>query len=193
MILPGAIGRFKQVSEGIWMLSAPCARPFPGGTLASPGGCRMEEEVLSVRLMRGFLALALLLGVSAASAEETTIVVRAHPEPAVAAVIKEDCVYASSTKGPYYYQSTCELKARKLARGLANVTLCVAEIPNQMFIHAYKTSPVSGAICGIWDGVKKGGKRLAIGTWEIVTFYHPGSNYYQPYIEPEVVFGEYIH
>ncbi|MCL5269759.1 MAG: exosortase system-associated protein, TIGR04073 family [bacterium] len=99
----------------------------------------------------------------------------------------------STTKGPYYYQSTSELAARKLARGVANVTLCVAEIPNQMFQEAYRTSPVSGAVVGVWKGVIKGSKRLAIGVWEVATFYCPTKNHYQPYIEPEVVFMEYLH
>jgi hypothetical protein len=38
-----------------------------------------------------------------------------------------------------------------------------------------------------------GAKRLAIGTWEIATFYMPGSNHYQPYIEPEIVFEDSNH
>lgn len=104
-----------------------------------------------------------------------------------------DACYVSESKGPYYYQNEYEMRARKLARGVANVTLCVAEIPNQMFREAYKSSPVTGGVVGIWKGVVKGSKRLAIGTWEIVTFYVPGSSCYQPYIEPEVVFMEYLH
>lgn len=102
-------------------------------------------------------------------------------------------VTPSSTKGPYYYQSDSELAARKLVRGVANVTLCVAEVPNQMFQEAYRTSPVTGMVVGAFKGLIKGGKRLAIGTWEVLTFYNPTKNHYQPYIEPEVVFMEYLH
>lgn len=99
----------------------------------------------------------------------------------------------STTKGPYYYQSENELRARKLSRGLGNVFLCVGEVPNQMFREAYATSPVTGVVVGAFKGVWQGAKRFAIGTWETFTFYHPGKNNYQPYIEPEVVFGEYLH
>ncbi|MCE5229150.1 exosortase system-associated protein, TIGR04073 family [bacterium] len=99
----------------------------------------------------------------------------------------------SNTKGPFYGQSEAELRARKFARGLANVVLCPAEIPNQIFQEAYKTSPVTGIVVGFFKGIAKGGSRLAIGTWEIFTFYFPGTNNYQPYIEPEVVFQEYLH
>lgn len=102
-------------------------------------------------------------------------------------------VYSSTTKGPFYYQNTYELRARKLARGVANVVLCPAEIPNQMFREAYQSSPVTGSVVGFFKGLAKGGKRLVMGTWEIVTFYNPGGNHYQPYVEPEVVFMEYVH
>lgn len=149
-----------------------------------------------MKVLLGLLALALFGACSWASAEEPIKVVIPEPPAATPAVdqkIPENHIYESSTKGPYYYQSESELKAHKLARGLANVTLCVAEIPNQMFREAYRTSPVSGGFVGIFKGVAKGSKRLAIGTWEILTFYFPGNNHYQPYIEPEVVFGEYLH
>jgi putative exosortase-associated protein (TIGR04073 family) len=99
----------------------------------------------------------------------------------------------STTKGPLYNQSTSELRARKLARGTANVVLCVAEVPNQMFREAYSTSPVTGCVVGAVKGVIKGGKRFLIGFWEIATFYNPGANHYQPLVQPEVVFGEYVH
>jgi putative exosortase-associated protein (TIGR04073 family) len=143
----------------------------------------------------GFVVLALLACGSLAGAAETTV---AAQDPAANVKIKEapsrlGDVYYSTTKGPFYYQNEYELRSRKLARGFANVILCPAEIPNQMFREAYKSSPVSGGVVGIWKGFLKGGKRLFIGTWEIVTFYHPGTNHYQPYVEPEVVFMEYIH
>lgn len=102
-------------------------------------------------------------------------------------------VLGSTTKGPYYNDSENELRARKLMRGVANVTLCVAEIPNQAFQEAYRTSPVTGAVVGAGKGVYKGLKRFCIGFWEIATFYLPLKNNYQPYIEPEVVFMEYTH
>lgn len=107
---------------------------------------------------------------------------------------KDGFEYASSTKGPFYSQSTAELRSRKLCRGLANIFLCVAEIPNQMFQQAYETSPVTGAVVGAWDGLKKGGERLAVGTWEVLTFcFDTQKNNYQPIVEPEVVFMEYLH
>ena len=99
----------------------------------------------------------------------------------------------STTKGPFYYQSENELRARKLSRGLANVFLCVGEIPNQMFREAYATTPVTGVVVGAFKGTWRGAKRFAIGTWEVLTFYHPATNHYQPFIEPEVVFQEYLH
>lgn len=99
----------------------------------------------------------------------------------------------TDTIGPYYYLSENELRTRKLARGVANVGLCVAEIPNQMFQEAHKTSSVTGSVVGFFKGIGKGTKRLAIGAWEIATFYHPTGNHYQPYVQPEVVFMEYQH
>lgn len=99
----------------------------------------------------------------------------------------------STTKGPFYHMSENELRTRKLSRGLANVVLCVGEIPNQMFQQAYRTSPITGVFVGAGKGLIKGGKRLMIGTWEVLTFFHPTKNYYQPYIQPEVVFQEYLH
>jgi len=99
----------------------------------------------------------------------------------------------SSTKGPFYGHNEGELRMRKLARGVANVTLCVAEIPNQMFRQVHRTSPVTGIVVGAWKGLVKGTKRLVIGCWEVATFYHPMKNNYQPYIEPEVVFQEDLH
>ena len=99
----------------------------------------------------------------------------------------------STTKGPYYAFSENELRTRKLMRGVVNMGLSIAEIPNQAFQEAYKTSPVSGAIVGAGKGVWKGLKRLVIGAWEIATFYAPMKNNYEPYIEPEVVFMEYLH
>lgn len=101
--------------------------------------------------------------------------------------------FPEETKGPFYNYSESELRARKLARGFANVVLCPAEIPNQAFQEAYKTSPVSGAVVGAGKGILKGAKRLVIGVWEMATFYMPTKNKYQPYVEPEVVFMEYTH
>jgi putative exosortase-associated protein (TIGR04073 family) len=99
----------------------------------------------------------------------------------------------SSTKGPFYGQSEGEKKMRKLVRGFANVTLCLAEIPNQAFQEAYRTSPVTGTIVGAAKGVVKGGKRFLVGLWEMATFYHPTGTNYEPVIEPEVVFQEFQH
>ena len=52
---------------------------------------------------------------------------------------------------------------------------------------------VKDAVVDSVKGIKKGAQRLVIGTWEIVTFYHGGARHYQPYIEPEVVFQEFLH
>ncbi len=112
---------------------------------------------------------------------------------AVGASAPDDTHQPSTTKGPYYNHSENELRARKLARGVANVFLCVGEIPNQAFREAYQTSPITGAVVGACKGVCKGAKRLAVGAWEIATFYMPTKNNYQPYIEPEVVFMEELH
>ena len=109
------------------------------------------------------------------------------------AVDSPHSITPSTTKGFYYNMNEYELRTRKLCRGLANVGLCVAEIPNQMFREAYRSSPISGAVVGAWKGVVMGGKRLAIGMWEIATFYAPTKNNYQPYIEPEVVMLDYMH
>lgn len=157
---------------------------------------RLDREVSGVKWMIGFMALTLLFGASVARAEIDPKVAKVQTEtaPAEPVLVKEKTtIYHSTSKGPFYYESTYELRARKLTRGIANVVLCVAEIPNQMFQEAYRSSPISGGIYGIWKGVVKGSKRLVIGTWEIVTFYYPAKNHYQPFIEPEVVFMEYIH
>lgn len=102
-------------------------------------------------------------------------------------------IEASTTKGPFYEHSENELRSRKLFRGIANIGLCVAEVPNQAFREAYRTSPITGTVVGAGKGVWKGLKRLAIGTWEVATFYAPMKNNYEPYIQPEVVFMEDLH
>ena len=83
------------------------------------------------------------------------------------------------------------MRARKLARGFANVILSVSEIPNQAFREAYRTSPVTGGVVGAGKGVVKGAKRFVIGFWEMATFYLPMKSNYKPIIEPEIVFMEY--
>jgi putative exosortase-associated protein (TIGR04073 family) len=153
-----------------------------------------EKEDMSATWKFGLSMLVLLMWAAAAQAAPESGEVSPTPDVTVRAVPGNSPVaYASTTKGPFYYHNEYELKARKLARGVANVVLCPAEVPNQMFVEAYKSSVVTGAFVGFFKGIAKGGKRLAIGTWEIVTFYNPGSNHYQPFIEPEVVFMEYIH
>lgn len=107
--------------------------------------------------------------------------------------ITKDLPLRTETIGPYYDGSNGEKRMHKLCRGVANVGLCVAEIPNQMFKEVHKTSPVTGILVGGVKGVCRGGERLLIGAWEIATFYHPTGNNYQPYIEPEVVTMEYLH
>jgi len=104
-----------------------------------------------------------------------------------------DEVTPSTTKGPYYAHSENELRARKLARGVANLAFGPAEIPNQMFREAASTSPITGMVVGAGKGLWKGAKRMMIGTWEIATFYAPLKNKYEPYIKPEVVFGDLMH
>jgi len=155
-------------------------------------------DVMRATWKHGLMALALLaLGVAAHAADDA--VGKPTPPDSVGAKIKPaqeerlGDVYASTTKGPMYYHNEYELRARKLARGFANVVLSPAEIPNQMFREAYMSSPGSGAVIGFFKGIGKGAKRVAIGTWEIATFYFPGSNHYQPYVEPEVVFMEYVY
>lgn len=99
----------------------------------------------------------------------------------------------STTKGPFYHLSENELRSRKLMRGVANVVFAVAEIPNQAFREAYRTTPATGAIVGSGKGIVKGVKRVGVGFWEIATFYLPMANHYQPYIQPEVVMMEDLH
>ncbi len=118
-------------------------------------------------------------------------VARAQGGAAIAS--SRETIQPSTTKGPYYAQSDAELRMRKLARGCANMLLCPAEIPNQMFQEAYKTSPVTGVVVGFFKGIAKGAVRLAVGAWEVATFYFPGNNNYQPIVDPEVVFQEYLH
>lgn len=139
-------------------------------------------------MVLGLLAWTGLAGAAAGPAISGEVEVKVAPAP-----VGTGDIYASTTKGPYYYHNEYELKARKLVRGVCNIVLCPAEVPNQMFREAYKSSPVPGAFVGFFKGIVKGTKRLAIGTWEVATFYFPGSNHYQPYIDPEVVMMEYMH
>jgi putative exosortase-associated protein (TIGR04073 family) len=130
------------------------------------------------------MAFLLNLGVRPASAAD---------EADILIATNEMSFTPSSTKGPYYGQSVGEKRFRKLIRGFANVTLCIAEVPNQAFQQAYRSSPVTGFIIGAWNGFIKGGKRFLIGWWEMFTFYHPAGNYYEPFVEPEIIFQEYQH
>jgi len=101
--------------------------------------------------------------------------------------------WPAKTTGPYYHGSENELRARKLMRGVANIALSVAEIPNQAIMEAHRTSWITGAVVGAVKGTYKGAKRIVVGLWEVATFYAPMNNYYQPYIEPEVVMMEHLH
>lgn len=151
----------------VGLIAQPAAGQLPGG--------RLPEERSTLEKSQG--------AVLGAGYDDKRVLVSSMP----------DSITPSTTKGPYYHMSENELRARKFFRGLGNVGLCVGEIPNQMFQQAYRTSPVTGIFVGAGKGLVKGGKRLVIGAWEMLTFFHPGKNYYQPYIEPEVVFQEYLH
>jgi putative exosortase-associated protein (TIGR04073 family) len=150
-----------------------------------------EEQVVK-RFVCMIWMVALVVGANLIQADEA-IWMDGHSERVELISSNPNSLSPSTTKGPYYYQSENELRMRKLARGVANVGLCVGEIPNQIFQESYKTSPVTGIFVGTGKGVVKGAKRLMIGTWEVFTFFHPTRNYYAPYVEPEVVFQEYLH
>ena len=79
------------------------------------------------------------------------------------ALVPNRAMAQSTTKGPFYDSSEGEQRARKFFRGVANVTLAVAEIPNQAFQEAYRTSPVTGTVVGAGKGVYKGVQRFVIG------------------------------
>lgn len=154
-----------------------------------------DMELMRATWKYGFMALALLaVGVAAHGAQDPAVKPAAGEIKATKpAPERLGDVYASSTKGPMYYHNEYELRVRKLTRGVLNVVLSPAEIPNQMFREAYQSSPGSGMFIGFFKGIGKGAKRVAIGTWEMATFYFPGNNHYQPFVEPEVVFMEYVH
>lgn len=136
------------------------------------------------------------MAVIALAAVATTFASTAHAqdyEDMEMAVESPYSLTPSETKGPFYEHSAAEMRTRKLCRGLANIFLCVGEVPNQMFQEVYRTSPVTGSVVGFFKGLGKGAQRLVVGTWETLTFYHPAPDNYQPIVEPEVVFQEYLH
>ena len=82
---------------------------------------------------------------------------------------------------------------RKLARGAANVTLSWVEIPRQI-MHVTdpdETEPTTHDVAGVFWGPVKGFAfflgRMALGTYELVTFLVPP---YRPLVEPEFVISE---
>jgi putative exosortase-associated protein (TIGR04073 family) len=180
LILPVAVVTVEADKEG-WRLPPAGARAFLAAWPTTP-----DTEVIVVRRIVALSLLALALNFSAGLA-------MAAGEADLLIATDEMSVVPSSTKGPYYGQSEGEKRFRKLIRGFANVTLCIAEVPNQAFQQAYRTSPVTGFVIGAWKGFIKGGKRFLVGWWEMFTFYHPTGNQYEPIIQPEVIFQEYRH
>lgn len=131
-------------------------------------------------MMLALMALMLVLAAGSASAQNEPL------------ILDQEVYVPTPGRGPFYGITENDLRARKLARGVANVVFCIAEIPNQMMQEAHRTTVVTGSLVGAFKGTGRAVQRFAIGLWEVATFFHPGSTNYEPFIEPEIVMMEWV-
>jgi putative exosortase-associated protein (TIGR04073 family) len=79
--------------------------------------------------------------------------------------------------------------ARKLGRGLANVTTGLLEIPRQMMRTLEQEGIIAGLTVGMVKGVGWAVSRELVGIYEVVTFVAPQPNEYGVILEPEFVYS----
>jgi putative exosortase-associated protein (TIGR04073 family) len=90
--------------------------------------------------------------------------------PAVSAdYIGEDGRYYH-TNGPMYEHSQPAKMTRKLGRGVMNVLFFWVEIPTNIAHDAQQVDFFTGVITGTGKGIVEGGRRLALGVFDVVTF-----------------------
>lgn len=77
---------------------------------------------------------------------------------------------------------------RKLARGLANSTTGLVELPKEIMRETEKSGEIAGIIVGPLKGTAKAIGRTLVGIYEVATFLIPLPRRYEPVIEPEFVF-----
>lgn len=72
--------------------------------------------------------------------------------------------------GPLYEHSEPARMTRKLARGVLNVLFCWCEIPHHINQDARNTDFFTGLLTGTGKGIVAGGRRLALGVVDVLTF-----------------------
>jgi putative exosortase-associated protein (TIGR04073 family) len=72
--------------------------------------------------------------------------------------------------GPLYEQSRAARMTRKLGRGLLNVAFFWCEIPHHINQEARNVDFFTGVITGTGKGLVAGGRRLALGLFDVFTF-----------------------
>jgi putative exosortase-associated protein (TIGR04073 family) len=92
--------------------------------------------------------------------------------------------------GPFAKESVPARSSRKFLRGVQNVAFFWAEIPKEIHRDWKNVDPFTGLFTGTGKGLYKGGMRLGVGVFEVVTFPLDVPANYQPIIYPETVFED---
>lgn len=85
-------------------------------------------------------------------------------------------------------EAVVEKMAFKLARGLANVTTSIVELPKQSYLTVRDRGGV-GYVIGPLKGIGMTFYRALMGTAETVFFMVPQPGYYDPMIDPDYVWN----
>jgi putative exosortase-associated protein (TIGR04073 family) len=91
-------------------------------------------------------------------------------------------------RGPLYEHSEAARMTRKLTRGVMNVLFCWCEIPDHINQDARNTDFFTGVITGTGKGIIAGGRRLALGLFDVFTFPVEIPQNYQDLQQTEFVF-----
>jgi putative exosortase-associated protein (TIGR04073 family) len=76
----------------------------------------------------------------------------------------------------------------KLARGIANMATCIAELPKQTYLMS-RDRGATGYVIGPLKGIGMTLYRAINGAFETVLFMVPQPGYYDPMVDPEFVWN----
>lgn len=77
---------------------------------------------------------------------------------------------------------------RKLGRGVANTATGWIELPKEIMLETERSGDIGGLIVAPFKGIAKAIGRTLVGIYDVATFLIPLPRYYEPLIEPELVF-----
>lgn len=108
----------------------------------------------------------------------------------VLAILVTMASHNAMAQGPFAQESVPARSSRKFLRGVQNVAFFWAEIPKEIHRDWQNVDPFTGLFTGTGKGLYKGGMRLGVGVFEVLTFPLDVPANYQPIIYPETVFED---